>query len=199
MELLRWVDAGLTATALGVLGYILLRRRHLLLTVRTKQWLLVGLLVLPLGVLLCNNQWASYGAQKTNFCGSCHVMHPYLDDMKNLHSDTLVAKHFRERWIPTDQCYTCHTNYGIFGPVQSKVRGLRHLWAYYATPPSAEVARPISLYEPFPDANCLACHAGARHMEESPTHQLVSEAMRSGEVSCIACHKSVHKMKEGEP
>ena len=127
-------------------------------------------------------------AKTVEFCASCHVMHPFVDDLKNPQSENLAAKHFDRRWIAHDQCYTCHTDYVWFGPLSAKTRGLRHLMAYYLAPEH----RDIKLYEPFPNGNCLQCHGQARGYRENPVHEAAAAQIASGETRCPECHAPIH-------
>ncbi len=63
-------------------------------------------------------------ATSTQFCLSCHVMDDfgrtlYIDD-----PSYIPARHFQNNRIPRDHaCYTCHTEYTMFGGVKAKARG----------------------------------------------------------------------------
>src|SRR5438046_10173768 len=71
-------------------------------------------------------------SKSTEFCLSCHIMEPYG---KSLHVDDpsyLAAAHFQNHRVAPDQaCYTCHTNYAMFGTFKAKLGGLRHLYVHY--------------------------------------------------------------------
>src|SRR4051812_3863420 len=85
-----------------------------------------------LAVLPAVSIWAGFGehmerATTTSFCLSCHVMTDYG---KSLHYDDrsyLPAAHFQNNRVPPDRaCYTCHTDYAMFGAEKAKLHGLRH-------------------------------------------------------------------------
>jgi nitrate/TMAO reductase-like tetraheme cytochrome c subunit len=137
-------------------------------------------------------------AESKRFCLSCHVMHDfgrslYVDD-----PSYIPAKHFQDNQVPRDHaCYTCHTDYTMFGPMHSKIRGLHHIYVQYF----GKVPRPaeIKLYTPFNNRECLHCHAGARDYEEEPKHSKAPDMMRrinSNQMSCMAanCHDVVHEV-----
>ena len=57
-------------------------------------------------------------------------MTPYVNDLHDPKSDTLAAVHFKNRFIQENHCYTCHTDYGMFGTVKAKWEGLGHTVRY---------------------------------------------------------------------
>jgi len=118
----------LAAIVVGIVGLLLvefvLKRR---LSQGTYRWLLLmGLLVVPAFALLGSTGSMFAEMKTTEACGSCHVMTPFITDMRNPGSASLAARHFRTGAIPAKQCYSCHTGYGIFGTMQAKKDGLRH-------------------------------------------------------------------------
>src|SRR5215470_16677 len=86
-------------------------------------------------------------SKSTEFCLSCHIMEPYGKSLRIDDTFHLAAAHYQNHRVPRDEaCYTCHTNYAMFGGVKAKIGGLRHLYAYYlGHPPKPE---DIKLYEP---------------------------------------------------
>jgi cytochrome c-type protein NapC len=137
-------------------------------------------------------------AESTQFCLSCHVMQDfgrslYVDD-----PSYIPAKHFQNNLVPRDRaCYTCHTDYTMFGTVHAKVRGLRHLYIQYLgkVPAPAE----IKLYTPFNNRECLHCHTGMRAFEEEAKHSKTPDMMAkimSNQMSCTksGCHDIVHEV-----
>jgi cytochrome c-type protein NapC len=129
------------------------------------------------------------------FCLSCHVMEPhgrslYVDD-----PHYLAAAHFQNHRVPADEaCYTCHTDYTMYGGFRSKLRGLRHVYAYYVGAPM----NPIHLYQPYNNRECLHCHAGARSFEDDPTHGAMLGDLKSNQLSCLSsgCHDTVHNVAQ---
>jgi hypothetical protein len=62
---------------------------------------------------------------------------------KSLYIDNpnhIPAAHFRNHRVPPDMaCYSRHTDYAMFGTLEVKLAGLRHLYIYYlGTPPAPE-------------------------------------------------------------
>jgi cytochrome c-type protein NapC len=159
----------------------------------------VALFLLPAAAAVLGFAEHMDRAQTTQFCLSCHVM---TDHGKSLTIDDpsfLPSAHYQNNRVPRDRaCYTCHTDYTMFGGVNAKIRGLRHLWVQYAgTLPSPEA---IKLYEPYNNRECLHCHLGARKFEEASPHRRSAELLpdvKSGKKSCISggCHEFVHDVE----
>lgn len=138
------------------------------------------------------------GSKETKFCLSCHLMEPYGKSLHVDDSSFLAAAHFQNHRVPADEaCYTCHTDYALYGGVIAKFRGLRHIYAQYVENPKP----PLHLYTPFNNRECLHCHAGARSFEEGATHNSdpgILPAIRANELSCVSagCHEGVHNVSQ---
>jgi cytochrome c-type protein NapC len=136
-------------------------------------------------------------SKQTTFCLSCHVMEPYG---RSLHIDDkhyIPAAHFQNHRIPIDEaCYTCHTDYVLYGGVRAKLRGLRHVYVQYV----GQVPTPenIHLYSAYNNRECLHCHLGARSFEDEPTHSAMRDDLVSNQMSCLTsgCHDTVHNVKD---
>lgn len=135
-------------------------------------------------------------AQSTQFCLSCHVMGDYGRSLYIDDPSYVPARHFQNNRIPRDRaCYTCHTEYSMFGGVKAKARGMRHLWVQYVR--GAPRPEAIKLYDPFPNSECLHCHLGARRFEEGSAHNKIPNLLsqvKSNQRSCVSsgCHEFVH-------
>src|SRR5579862_48770 len=112
----------------------------------TRGGKILAFLVLFLLPALCMAVGLSSELQRsesTSFCLSCHVMEShgrslYVDD-----STYLAAAHFQNHRVPADEaCYTCHTNYAMFGSFRAKLNGLHHVYVEYFGKPH----NPIVLY-----------------------------------------------------
>ena len=135
-------------------------------------------------------------SKSTKFCLSCHIMEPYGRSLQVDDPMHLAAAHFQNHRVPPDQaCYTCHTNYAMFGGMKAKLGGLRHIYVYYLGKPPQPAE--IKLYEPYNNRECLHCHRGARSFEEGAVHTsdpALMAAIKSNQTSCISsgCHQPVH-------
>lgn len=138
-------------------------------------------------------------SKQTGFCLSCHTMSEhgkslYIDD-----STFLPASHFQNHRVPADKaCFTCHTDYTMYGDINAKLRGLKHVYVQYL----GNIPRPseIKLYTPYNNRECLHCHDGARTFEEGVSHNLDPEllpAIKSNQMSCLSsgCHEQKHNVE----
>ncbi len=192
-QLLKLVALACAAASAAIILWYLVRRPPL--GRGTKVVLLGGLGLLPLMVSLTGNIAGYEYTLSRPFCGSCHVMGPYVRDAEDPASQSLAAIHSRNHKFGDQSCYMCHADYQIFGAITTKLNGMRHLYHYvseYAsTGPDGEGGPTIKLYQPFTNAKCMQCHSTAakKYVE---THGDQLEQIRSGDVSCIDCHGEVH-------
>lgn len=124
------------------------------------------------------------------FCGSCHVMAPVVE---SLAGDTgLAASHFRRGAVSHDEaCYVCHSGYGIWGTVDAKVAGVKHMWHTV----TGRYDLPIQHQGPFDINSCLNCHARAQAFRAVEAHRDrdLQAALLSREMSCTGiCHEAAH-------
>ena len=139
-------------------------------------------------------------SKQTSFCLSCHVMEPYGKSLHADNGDQIPALHFQNQYVPKDSaCYTCHTNYTMYGGLHSKIRGLRHVYANYL----GHVPAKIKLYEPYNNRECLHCHEGSKRFEESVGHtadEAEMQKIKSGQESCLTaeCHYRAHYVNKAE-
>jgi cytochrome c-type protein NapC len=135
-------------------------------------------------------------AQSTRFCLSCHVMDDYGRSLYIDDPSYVPASHFQNNHVPRDRaCYSCHTEYTMFGGVKAKVQGVHHLWVQYVR--GAPKPEDVKLRDPFPNSECLHCHLGARRFEEGPAHNKIPDLLsrvKSNKLSCISsgCHEFIH-------
>lgn len=168
---------------IGVVIYSLLR--HHGTAVGPVSWgvLLVGAVVLPLSISGVGTILVFERAERVEFCNSCHLtMKSFVDDMKNPNSNSLASLHYKNRYIPDDQCYGCHTSYGLFGTIEAKKEGLNDVYKYF----TRTFRLPIRLRHPYPNTDCLKCHAGSAKWLGS--HEDFKDALFSGEATCMQCH-----------
>ena len=147
-----------------------------------------ALVAVPAAVAGVANYHTFVGVHEVEACNRCHVMRPMVNDMMDPQSDTLAARHFKNRWIPKDQCFECHSDYGLSGNLAAKMEGFRHL-ARYTTRTYTE---PIQYRGVFDNDNCLKCHSNMPKFEAVPWHHTVMESVEKNETSCLNCHGLAH-------
>lgn len=135
--------------------------------------------------------------KQVEFCGSCHIMTPYIASLTFDDDEPLSSVHYRNNYIPQETaCYSCHTSYAMFGGVKAKVSGLRHIWVYLTNPDKDTLA----LYETYDNDNCLHCHSPSERFQNNKKHLKEEDFLvkvRSGEKSCLSagCHDMGHYLE----
>jgi len=128
------------------------------------------------------------GAKEVSACGDCHVMTPMVTDMRDPSSDSLAARHFKNRYISDQQCYHCHAGYGFNGAFAAKMEGYRHLVRYT----THLYEEPIKMRVTFDVASCLSCHRGTVKFAAINSHAVALSRLHDGSVSCVNCHGPAH-------
>lgn len=181
---------GLIALTLAlILGVAL--RPSLLATAGGRLLTFAALFLLPGLVTLGATSLHLEHSKRTEFCLSCHEMEPYGESLQLDDAASLPAAHYQNGRVPRGfACYTCHTQYTMYGDVAAKLTGLRHLWVHYFV----VERRPgeIRLYEPYENRECLHCHEAARSFLEGAAHGALLAQLRSNELSCLQCHTAIH-------
>lgn len=181
----------LAAMALGLLFGLALTLREGKITIAELWLLLFGVIVFPSMVVFAGFNAAMDKSKRVEFCGtSCHVMQPFYDDLLNPESTNLASIHYQNRYILHDQCYQCHSSYTMFGPLEAKIAGVKHVWNYY----TGSWHEPIKLRGTYKISNCLQCHGEAQNYLN--THELFVEDLASGESSCLDCHNEIHPSED---
>lgn len=178
-----------------VIWYLVFRPR---LTRFTKLMLLFGIGAFPIGAAMTGNYVGFEATKSRQFCGSCHVMTPYVADSVDPRSGSLAARHARNAMFGADNCYACHADYGMFGTVETKLGGMRHIYEYvlhYRNMSLGQARTAIRIRRPFQNATCMQCHSTANPgWNAVKDHASMLDRVRSGEVSCASegCHGPAH-------
>jgi cytochrome c nitrite reductase small subunit len=157
-----------------------------------KLLALVALFAVPAATVGVANYHTVVGVHDVDSCNLCHVMTPMITDMRDPHSETLAARHYRHGWIPKDQCYECHSDYGLAGDMRAKMEGYRHL-ARYTTGTYSE---PIEYRGVFSNSNCLKCHSDTPAFRAVSSHVTVAALLKDNTMSCLNCHGAAHPTRE---
>jgi nitrate/TMAO reductase-like tetraheme cytochrome c subunit len=132
--------------------------------------------------------------KKVSFCEKCHTMKPYIDIVKGTDLEPLSALHYQNNWVKQESaCYECHTSYTMFGPIQAKLKGLRHMYSYYVEGGNAKP----KLYEKYDSRECLRCHGPSRRylkMKKHTKDETLIQDLQAGKRTCIEqeCHPVIH-------
>lgn len=154
-----------------------------------KSLLITTVVMLPLlslstGMLLLFDR-----AERVEFCASCHLtMKAYVEDMKNPGSEGLAATHYRNRYIHSNQCYECHTSYGMFGTLEAKIAGTVDVYKYF----TRAYEFPLKMRLPYPNGDCLKCHAESAKWLGHEEHVSAKEDLFAEAVKCLDCHGVEH-------
>lgn len=179
-----------------VLGFLVVLRADITRVREGRVLAFLALFLLPTMAVWAGVSQHMDRAKTTSFCLSCHTMEDYGRSLYVDDRSYLPAAHFQNNRVPRDRaCYTCHTDYAMFGGMRDKWRGLSHVYVqYFGTIPKTGE---IKLYQPFNNRECLHCHAGARSYLETSAHQKLPDLIRranNNELSCMSsrCHDINH-------
>jgi cytochrome c nitrite reductase small subunit len=157
-----------------------------------KLLALAALFAVPVATVGVANYHTIEGIHGVDSCDRCHVMTPMVTDMRSPESQSLAARHYRNGWIAKDQCYECHSDYGLAGDISAKMDGYRHL-ARYTTGAYSE---PIVYRGTYNNRNCMKCHQGTPAFMAVPSHATVAGQLSDNSMSCMNCHGAAHPTRE---
>ena len=189
LSLLAWMVLAVSVICIVLTVVVLVMHRERISAPFGKWWLLIIFFVLsPLAYLL-NFSEAIEDSKKVDFCNSCHVMNGYVSDLRDPDSEYLASEHYQSRWINEDQCFTCHSDYGLFGNMKAKVSGIRHVWKYYSG-----YETPVKIYGTYNNGICLRCHAPTEAFQDEGDHEDNAADILSSKMSCLGmdCHVRPH-------
>lgn len=138
--------------------------------------------------------------QRVSFCARCHVMTEYVESLKVDDDEPISAVHYQNNWVPQEKaCYVCHTSYTMFGPIKTKINGLKHLYVYYIKGPPKK----LKLYQKYQNRDCLRCHGTAKKYNKNKKHVRVKNLLvqlESGKRSCLenGCHDLAHLLESDD-
>jgi|SRR5579883_483657 len=186
-----------TIVLAGALAALMLWKPEVTHTNGGKVLAFVSLFVFPMLAAFGGLNQHVERSKKTVFCTSCHAMNDYGKSLRIDDPTHLPAAHWQNGRVPReDACFTCHTDYTMYGDYKAKLRGLRHVWVQYL----GTIPKTIKLYTPYNNRECLHCHEGARSYEEASPHKADDVGfarLTKNEVSCLTsgCHDQVHDVK----
>ena len=178
---------GILALGIGLILYSLVRYRGRVQGSTTWAVFTFALIVLPFAVIAFGSILVFQRAEKVSFCGSCHLaMDAYVKDLLDPGSSSLAAVHYKNRYIAANQCYACHTSYGLFGTIEAKIAGIWEVQKYY----TRSFGPQLRMRKPYRNDDCLKCHAGA--IRWGKAHEEFRDVVFHGEISCLKCHGQEH-------
>jgi nitrate/TMAO reductase-like tetraheme cytochrome c subunit len=190
-RILTWaLVAGAVLAAYALIAAI----RDELKGVAGRSIMAVGVVILPSFSVTTGMLLVFVRAGSVEFCASCHhVMQDYEDDMKNPEGTGLAAVHYANQYIPGDQCYECHTSYGLFGSFEAKIHGIGEVYRYY----TRTYDLPVEMWHPYSNRDCLKCHAGSRKWltVDAHTDEDTQDRLFDDRTSCMSCHESAHNVR----
>src|SRR5262245_37859423 len=167
----------------------MVRRRGL--TAASKTLILGAIVVLPAIVVFLATAHGMSESMTVNACGDCHAMDSHVADLRNPASDSLAAVHYKNRYIQNDQCYTCHSDYGMFGTMTAKLEGLGHVYHNM----TGNYPKPIKIRNPYSNLRCLSCHGGAANFLAKHDKEMLPNLLADKD-KCLDCHGPAHKAEE---
>jgi cytochrome c-type protein NapC len=182
-------------TSIALIGYLVIRP-SITATRGGKILAFVALLVFPVLAGGLGTSEHMEHSKTTAFCLSCHVMDDYGKSLRIDDRSYIPAVHYQNNMVPPDRaCYTCHTDYTMYGDLNAKLRGLKHVYVQYL----GKVPSRVKLYQPYNNRECLHCHLGARSFEEGATHNQDPKTLpmvKSNQMSCASteCHNFIHNV-----
>jgi cytochrome c nitrite reductase small subunit len=152
-------------------------------------WLFVSVGLVPVMIAFLAFAHGLEDTATVRSCGSCHTMTPFVEDLRNVKSETLAATHFKNRYIQTNQCFTCHSDYGLAGTAMAKLAGLGHVWRYT----TGSYTLPIKIAQPYSNVRCLGCHGESQKFLTSAGHPKEDlPSLMTNQTSCLDCHGPAH-------
>jgi cytochrome c-type protein NapC len=182
-----WGLALALVVALGALAGFKYFAHH-----RAGRWaLLVAAVLLPFAASFGGVSAGVAESSRTRFCIKCHEMQSLGRSLFADDRHALAAVHYQNRFVDRDTaCYSCHTDYALFGGVKAKLNGLHHVQVHYL----GKIPERFTLYQPYANRNCLHCHEDARRYVEAAPHRAILAPLATGQTSCLSCHGVAHDL-----
>jgi len=124
-----------------------------------------------------------------SFCASCHTEGEQTFYDRSTASDPVDLASIHDIKGQA-RCIDCHTGPGIIGRYGGLMAGSTDLINFF----SGHYPQPAALEEPYPDANCLKCHADIFQKQEFNNHFHVFlprwQAVDKNAATCVSCHLS---------
>lgn len=181
--------AAVLAIAVAIVAALLLL--WVLIRGRLPAGYAAAAVLLPLAAYAFAALYLLEGAKQVTFCGSCHLMTPIVQSLES-NDDSLASIHYARGRVPHEQaCFACHSGYGIWGGVDAKVAGIRHMLLTV----TGRYTLPLRHGGPFDIDSCLGCHAFAQNFRAVEDHQDLDlqKELVERKIGCTGdCHPAPH-------
>ena len=155
---------------------------------KKRIWICVGvacLIVFGLVIPMTAMQFENHNS----FCASCHTEGEQTFYDRSIASDPVDLASIHDIKEQA-RCIDCHTGPGIIGRYGGLMAGATDLINYF----SGHYPQPAALEEPYPDANCLKCHADISQARTFNNHFHYFlpqwQAIDKNAATCVSCHLS---------
>ena len=150
-----------------------------------------GVILIPVFAYLIGALVVMEESKRVTFCGSCHEpMHPLVASLDQ-DNGSLASLHWRIGAVSHEEaCFQCHSGYGIWGTLNAKIAGLRHMLHTV----TGNYEYPLAAKR-FDISSCLGCHAEAVGFRAQEAHRDLDlqKQLLAGEIGCAGtCHPDAH-------
>lgn len=190
MKLISFVTLGICLLTIILIIYKIIFLRKALEGISTRRILLIVFVILSPMIYFISFFIGIEKSKPVEFCNSCHIMNNHVENMLDPDSESIAALHYQYRWIADKQCYTCHSDYGLFGAGRAKYDGISHILHYYVL----GYEEKLHIKGTYNNERCLFCHATVAAYQDIEEHQDYAEEIKTSKQSCfgVQCHVSPH-------
>ena len=179
-----------------VLAGVFLVRPSITVGATGKILAFVGLCVLPVLCIGTGMSFHMQRSQQTSSCISCHSMASHGQSLHLEDPKYIPAQHFQNHLVPPDQaCYTCHTDYTMYGPLKDRLKGLRYVYMEYVRHGAKN--NPFKRQIQQPAMPALPCGM-PQTLRNISTQMPPIGDLTSNRISCLSsgCHDMIHNASE---
>ncbi len=150
-----------------------------------------GVILIPIFAYVIGAFFVAEESKNVAFCGSCHQPMSPLVASLDQDNGSLASVHWRSGAVAhQDACFQCHSGYGIWGTMNAKFAGVRHM-VHTVT---GDYTFPLEA-RGFDISSCLSCHAESVPFRAQEAHRdpELQRQLLAGELGCAGtCHPDAH-------
>lgn len=144
-------------------------------TTRAKFILYLGAVII---VVAAASGWAMHLASTPGFCGTCHVMKPYIGAWeKSSHANVT--------------CYGCHGHRGAVPWLYAKVINLKEIYLNISEKYDKPINGHSELSMEIKSEVCEYCHTVPKKVTASPGVKINHQKHAEKDISCTVCHNRI--------